>query len=243
MTWPATVIVDVVFIPIYLLLLAFSIFNVVKHGTGKVFGFISICIFSAVRLVGNSLLVYVYNDHYRHQNAATWGFILQALGYSFLVNATLALYKRAAIIGNPTKAAQLRGKPLDMDRILHLVTLGALILLITGYNDSDVFSNSSSSSMPSSPSSTSLDGKAKAGDLIYVGLTVFIAVLCSYRLFFRGSKGDEPRTILSFILGALPFMLCRAVYAAVKAFSDDALQGSLWAKVVFDYIAEVIVVV
>lgn len=46
MTWPAADIVNGVFIPIYVVLLLGSIYNVFKHGHGKAAGFIFLAIFA-----------------------------------------------------------------------------------------------------------------------------------------------------------------------------------------------------
>lgn len=231
MTWPTTVLVDAIFIPVYVILLLCSIFNVTKHGAGKAFGFINICIFSLVRLAGNGLLVYAYEDNYKHQAATTWGFILQALGYSFLLNATLALYKRATALGKNGG-----NKPLDAERILHLVTLAALILIITGYENSDDVFNANTAA------TSELDIKAKIGDCIYVGVTVIILLLCLLHLCTKGARRGEARIIIGFILLAIPFMLCRCVYSTIKAFRHNPIQVTLWVKIVFDYVPEVIVV-
>lgn len=43
---PTSVIVDIVFVPIYVVLAFASILNVIKHGRGKTAGFIYLVIFS-----------------------------------------------------------------------------------------------------------------------------------------------------------------------------------------------------
>lgn len=202
-----------------------------------------------VRLIGNILLVVAYKQNYSNSNVAEWGFICQGLGYSFLVNATLSFYERAkdplstirtsspsgpkglkGIIANPTPG-----------KILHLITLVGLILLIAGYNDSNGVFPSNGSSSSSSNSNATLDAKAKIGDCIFLGVTILITILVFYSI--SKQHEIEARRIYQFILIALPFMFFRAIYVTYESFTKHPFNRRLWAKVLFEYITEIIVVI
>lgn len=80
---PGNIIVDIVFIPIYALLTIGSVFNALKHR--KTGGFIQLCIFALLRLVGTILLVYAYYSKTTNTSVYTVGALFTGLGYSFLV--------------------------------------------------------------------------------------------------------------------------------------------------------------
>lgn len=194
MTWPANVVVSAVFIPIYIVLFAGSLFNVFKHGHGKALGFISLAVFSfgesmprvmdsvsftlisnslfvslfKVRTIGDILLVAAYKKTYDITNVVEWGYILQSLGYTFFLSATLDFYQRAkypdtAMIPSVTKGIRgILANP-SPPKILQLITTIGFILLIVGYTDSDgIFPFSTSGT--STTSDATLNVKAKIGD-------------------------------------------------------------------------------
>ncbi|UZJ53790.1 hypothetical protein CBS101457_003110 [Exobasidium rhododendri] len=235
MTWPATVLVDAVFIPIYAILLLMSLFNVIRHGHGRAAGYIFLVIFSLVRLAGNIMLVVAYNQKYDNFYVIEWGFILQSLGYTFFLSATLAFYQRAK---NPTSADGVKEKLFKSPaRLLGLASIVGLVLLITGYTASPgIFPNSSGATDPNA----TLDIKAKIGDCIFCAITIIIALLTVTSI--RNPPSNVSRTIFLFILLALPFMAVRIGYVTYQSFPKDPLDRTLWSKIVFDYITEVIVV-
>lgn len=213
---------------------------------------------SLARLVGNILLVYSYHDHYKSTDTVEWGYILQGLGYSFLVSATLGFYGRATTDGSTMLAASMmpsgivssilnaragnnqqtaQAKP-PLQKLLHLVNFAALILLITGYTDSDdLFASLTSTSS----GTATLNVKAKIGDVVFLGLTVFLALLTAFKLMKKSQQTSEQNTILKFIAAALPFMTVRVVYVAYQSFTKDPFRRNLAVKVVLQFTMEVII--
>lgn len=249
MSWPASTIIDVVFIPIYVVLAFMSLFNVIFHGAGKTFGFIYLLIFSVIRLVANILLVYSYNTHYKNANVLEWGYILQGLGYSFLISATLAFLSRASkdddvnslwSTHNANVQNELGKKKMTLSRVLYLANLIALILLITGYTDSNNIFPTSTNGVSSSGNGE-LNAKAKIGDLVFLALTVVIGLLSLLKI--RSTPANtEPRIVLSFMLIALVPMLVRIVYVTIESFTKHPFQRNLAGKVILEYITEVVAV-
>ncbi|UZJ55602.1 hypothetical protein CBS101457_004922 [Exobasidium rhododendri] len=242
MSWPSTVITDAVFIPIYIILLGLSLFNVFRHGHGKASGFVFLAIFCVSRMIGNILLVDAYDNNYKSLEVVKWGYILQGLGYSFFISATAAFYTRARDpdstitqdIANLRKG--IRG--MTVAKAIHLVNIIALILLVTGYTDSDgIFPTSGSAAS----TKTTLNIKAKIGYVIYVVLTVVLAGLVI--ALARQEPSRETKFIIIACLAALPFMMSRSVYVTYQGFSQHPFQRTLWVKIVFEYIPEVFVIV
>jgi len=106
--WPATAIIDLVFVPLYGILLIVNVMNVFKHGFSKVAGYISLLIVSAritptplhidvncsVKIVGDTLLVVTENGSSSSVSVAVWGLILSQLGFLPLIAATNAFIIR-----------------------------------------------------------------------------------------------------------------------------------------------------
>lgn len=200
---------------------------------------------SPVRLAGNVLLVFAHHQNYSNSNVVEWGYICQGLGYTFFLSATLSFYQRAkdpnasmapsngrglrALLANPSPA-----------KALQLVTLIGLILLITGYTDSTGIFPSASSTGVASDSTATLNVKAKVGDCIFLAVTAVIAVLTATS--YRSAQTSEAKNILRFIFLALPFMSVRMIYVTYQSFTKHPFDRTLWAKVLFDYAMEVIVV-
>lgn len=53
---PTSIVIDIVFIPVFVILAIAAVVDVLRHGRGKVAGFIQLLIFCLTRLVGNALL-------------------------------------------------------------------------------------------------------------------------------------------------------------------------------------------
>lgn len=92
--------ISIVFVALYIPLLALNFFNLVKHGNGKRLAYISLVIFDQVRIAGNAVLVAAYqinkkatlNNDKTIKSLFTGGFVMQSIGYSMLFSATLCLY-------------------------------------------------------------------------------------------------------------------------------------------------------
>lgn len=201
--------------------------------------------FFKVRTVGDILLVAAYKENYDNTDVVEWGYILQGLGYTFLLSATLAFYQRAKdpdAAMTPKLSKGIRGILADPSppKILHLITTIGFILLIIGYTDSDgIFPTSTNGT--STTQTATLDVKAKIGDCIFVFVTIAIAFLTIISI--RSAQTTEARRIYQFILLALPFMAARMVYITYESFTKDPFHRTLWVKIVFQFIMEIAVVV
>jgi hypothetical protein len=106
--WPAVAIIDLVFIPIYGILLILNVFNVFKHGFSKSGGYLSLLIVCArmdttalndnsndpVKIAGDTLLVVSENGTSNSVDVAVWGLILSQLGFLPLIAASSAFIVR-----------------------------------------------------------------------------------------------------------------------------------------------------
>lgn len=191
-----------------------------------------------VRLAGNVLLVVAYKENYDDSTVIEWGYILQNLGYTFFLSATLSFYQRAkdpTPIGSPSAPTKKLRSPAGA---LGLLSTVGLVLLIIGYTDSTGLFPSSSG--PADPNAT-LDVKARIGDIIFCVVTLAIALLTVTSI--GNSQTMESKRIFQFIILALPFMAIRVGYVTYESFTKHPLQRTLWAKIVFEYVMEIIVVI
>lgn len=225
MTWPTTTIFDAVFIPLYTIVGVLNLVNVVLHGRGRTVGFISLLIFSLVHLAGNILLVAEYKANYASIDVTVWGYILQSVGLSFLVSASIAFYTRArGLLHEDDKADRIT-------KLLNLVNLAALICIITGYTSTD-FTNAQDEVI-----SPKLPVQCKIGALLYVGLIVVMALLAVVRL--ASASIGEAKLIKLSLLVAMTFMLVRAAYSVYATFKGSILvPNNVWVKLVLQYMAE-----
>lgn len=80
---PASIVIDIVFIPVYALLSIGSVVNACKHRRSG--GFIQLLLFALFRFVGTILLVYAYYSKTTDKNVYIAGGLFTGLGYSFLL--------------------------------------------------------------------------------------------------------------------------------------------------------------
>ncbi|PWN48523.1 hypothetical protein IE53DRAFT_381269 [Violaceomyces palustris] len=232
MTQPTTIIIDEVFIPIYVILFIGTLICGFKNGFSRSAGFFSLVLFAAIRIAANAVLVYDYHDNYKNTNLITTGYLLQGLGFSFLVTSTLSFLTAAHgdTTGTDYSAKGAPKRPWLL-RILHLVSIGALILLITGYTNSDsVFSGQGGK----------IDSKARIGDIIFCGLTIVCIIFAFITLPKASSYG---RSILYRVLLALVFMAIRIGFGTWRTYQNNFLSVNIWVKLVLQYIPEVLTVI
>ncbi|TKY87397.1 hypothetical protein EX895_004074 [Sporisorium graminicola] len=234
MTWPTGIIIDTVFIPLYVAFALLNLLNVVKHGFKRTVGFISLLLVSLVHLVGNVILVVEYTKHDKASiNVTVWGYILQSVGLSFLVSASLAFFARArAEMHDRAGQDALTGKGV---KLLNLVNLAALVCVITGYTDTN-FTDAQGNVL----TKVSLPTQAVVGAVLYVVLVVVILALALAGL--RGTRAagtNETHTIRIALIVALPLMLVRAAWSVYTTKAGSILvPKSIWAKLVLQYISE-----
>ncbi|CDU25012.1 uncharacterized protein SPSC_04845 [Sporisorium scitamineum] len=233
MTLPDSVLVYEIFIGVYVFTFILSLVCGLRNGFSKAAGFFSLVLFSAFRLASNIMLTDQYYKHYSSVDMVKWGYILHGIGYSFLVTSALSFlaitHARANGLGDATAKGYKRPWAL---RVLHLVNIGALVLLITGYSKSgDVFDGQHNNAR--------LNSKAHIGDIIYCGITL---VLFGYTaMLFPKTMGSD-KQILARVFLALVFMAVRVAYTTWHTYQVPFLGVSLWPKVGLDYIPEVLAV-
>lgn len=206
------------------------------------------------RLIGNALLIAAYEDDYTSKGVLEGGTILQSLGYAFLFSASLAFYMRATraedavdssvgllSIRSLLRSGRRNSSAPEMRQLLpqamHLVNTLALVLLLVGYIKSDnVFTASDTGNATLSP-------LVKAGDLLFLLLTVVLAALTVAGLVQRSNWHDDTSTLLIAILLSLPFLLIRAVFVTQEVFATDGLHGQLVLRAVLQYASEAVVIV
>lgn len=231
--WPTSAVIDAVFIPLYVVLLVLNARNVFHHGRSRTGGFISLLIFALVHLAGNVILVVEYTQHYTSVTATVWGYILQSVGLSFLVSASIAFFARA-------RACLRGGEEPRVGRavkLLNLVNLAALVCVITGYTSTS-FTDAQGHMIPN----VHLPAQTKVGAVLYVLLALTaggMALLGLKTSAAEGNKGREAKKIKIALLVACPLMIVRAGYATYTVWTGSALvPTNIWVKLVLQYIAE-----
>lgn len=228
MTWPTSTIINAVFIPLYTLTLLLNLSNVIKHGRGKTVGFISLLLFSLLHLIGNIMLVYSYKSHYKNINITVWGYILQSIGLSFLLSASLAFYARAR---SYFENAEGKHRTNRITKLLNLVNIAALICIITGYTSVDVTNAEGEVVNPKLPIQT------KVGAVLYVALMVIIALMAAFGL--RQAQEGESKVIRLAVLAAVPFLIVRSGWAVYTTMEGTILTPkNIWVKLVLQYVME-----
>lgn len=165
----------------------------------------------------------------------TTGEILRGVGFSFLVTSTIAFLTNVAArnsgwTGSPSDKDDTKPKQPQALRVLHLVNLGALVLMVMGYTGSpDAFNGKNQG----------LNVKAKIGDGLFLAITVLCALFTIY--LFPKSAGSS-RSIVLRVLCALPFMAIRAGYGLWHTFQVPFLGTNIWIQLIIEYAPEVIVV-
>ncbi|KAK0551193.1 hypothetical protein OC845_002312 [Tilletia horrida] len=231
MTPPLTtsVVIDIVFIPIYLILAAITVWNFIRLRSVK-FSFATTLIFAFVRLIGNILMVAAWKDNYHDHSLLQWGEILSIIGYGFLFSSTLAMYNGATELGK-TAAMQRAGK------LIHLLNTAATILIILGITNSNVFQTPP-------PADPSLDSKTHIGAALLVAETVGLAGLI-FMAKIAGTANQNPwhRIMLNISMIALPFLAIKLGYTCYVLFGNHLINVNVWVRLIFASIDEIILVI
>ncbi|SJX62094.1 uncharacterized protein SRS1_12943 [Sporisorium reilianum f. sp. reilianum] len=226
MTWPTAIIIDTTFIPLYTITLTLNALHVLRHGLKRTSGFISLLLVSILHLVGNILLVVEYTQHYTSINVTVWGYILQSIGLSFLVSASLAFYSRAR--AQMQEGDSGKGRVVRVGNVVNVV---ALVCVVTGYT-----STSFTDAQGHVLGNVHLPAQAVVGAALYVGLSTAVLALSLVHL---RSAATEARTIRIALLVASPLMLARAAWAVYTVEAGSVLVAkNIWAKLVLQYVCE-----
>ncbi|KAK0536599.1 hypothetical protein OC834_001121 [Tilletia horrida] len=240
MTPPLTtsIVIDIVFIPIYAVLAGITIYNFIRLRSVK-FSFGTLLGFTLVRLVGNICSVAAWADSYQNQDLFKWGSILSIIGYSFLLSSVLSLHDSA-------KASHQHPLLDRLGKIVHLVNTLATVLLIIGITHTDGLFT-----LPPNPD-TKLNGLADVGTVLYIVITAVLAglVLLSKLAHSSSAEADGGAAgkpwaplLLSASLLALPLLLVRLGYTCYTMFGSHLLDANVWARLVCSGIVEIALVV
>ena len=231
---------EAAFLPIYLVLGCVAAVCAVRHGLRGALGHISLVIFCVVRFVGNLLLLIAAHTSGDVKGLVIAGFIMQGLGYSFLITAMLSYFSHLIRDMDRAEAAPAEkegGKRTRIERILNLVNIVALVLLIVGFNESMGSISTSSGAL----NMQDLNVMVKVGNILYLALTVLLVVIAFVHI--RRINTLRQKVLLYTMISALPFMVVRCVYTVYVTFQGNPRHGSLAARIVCQYVMEVIVLI
>lgn len=225
-----------VYVPIFIL----TIIVVFRHGFQKQLGWIYLAIFCIVRVAGAGFKVESVH-HPTNSTDVEWAAILQSVGLSPLLMASLGLLKRMTdevsfhvpgprggssnlpLVGLGQKIISKRGTASSrrsrIIQIAQLPTTIALILCIVGGIDE---------------THTSASDISTGKKYIKIGIAIFLIVyllLSALVIITMKDVGNAPRgekRIYFAVLAALPFLAVRLLYSLLAAFSNNStfsIQG------------------
>lgn len=184
-----------------------------------------------------------YHEHYHNTGVVIAGFVLQSMGFAFLISASLQLLARAIQVAPADGAPP--AKQIRVIRLLQIPSLIALVLMIIGYQF--VPDNAWSGA------SVTLPAEIKVSSLIFCGLVMVIIALDLIHLtskvppsFMGGMQPQdttrgEPRLILICVLLASLPMAIRAVYSAVLMFTSNPFTAAPITRAILEYAMEALV--
>lgn len=239
--WSSNDSTEVAFLPIYLVLGCVAAASAVRHGLRGALGHISLVIFCVVRFVGNLLLLIAAHTSGDVKGLVIAGFIMQGLGYSFLITAMLSYLSHLIRDMDRAEAEpaekEAGGKRTRIERILNVVNIVALVLLIVGFNESMGSISTSSGAL----NMQDLNVMVKVGNILYLALTVLLAAIAFMHI--PRVSTSRQKLLLYTMISALPFMVVRCVYTVYVTFQGNPRHGSLAARIVCQYVMEVIVLI
>ncbi|KAL3470776.1 hypothetical protein BJX99DRAFT_250981 [Aspergillus californicus] len=250
---------------VYIPIAFVTIWVVFRHGFHKQLGWIYLSIFSVVRIAGAIMQIESHN-HPDNSSDKEWATILQSVGLSPLLLATLGLLKRvfdevtsrvassstgqtmqtlaasSGILGKffgiYSKRATATSRRSRVVQLLHLPALISLILAISGGTDQ-------ASSSPSDQKS----GKSETRAAIIIFLVIYIAACLLWMITIRDlpSMVSAQKRIFFTVFLALPFIAVRMLYSLIADFGHNDkfsfVNGDATIQLVMATIEEFVVVV
>ena len=247
---------------IYVPVLFASTVVVIRHGFYKQLGWIFLAILATVRIIGSGLeIAAVKNPH--NSADVEWGAILQSVGISPLLLASLGLLKRvidetpthvssgprfqipllafsvvAQLSKRLTKNAPASSRRGQVIQLLYLPCTIAFILCIVGGTD-----------LASAGPSDQRSGKSllKAGIILFVVVyaALFLITILTARDFNHIVLGE--RRIFIVVLAALPLLGARILFGVLSIFLNDKtfaiFGGNIAARVLMAVVEEFLVVI
>ncbi|KAJ0417844.1 hypothetical protein BJY00DRAFT_195772 [Aspergillus carlsbadensis] len=251
----------VVYIPTSLL----TIFVVLRHGFHKQLGWIYLSIFCGIRVAGAILQILSHNNP-SNTDELEWAVILQAVGLSPLLLASLGLLKRifdeittrvpsskgnqivqtlarsrgplGVLLGLYNRKATAVSRRSRVVQLLHIPALVSLILAIAGGTDQN-------SSNPSDQKS----GRTEMRAAIILFLILYIALAFLWIITARDVSGmvTTQKRIYFVVFLALPFLAVRMLYSLLGVFGNhpqfSMFGGSVSVRLGMAIVEEFVVVV
>lgn len=224
-----------VYIPIFLL----TLIIVFRHGFAKQLGWIYLSIFCVVRLAGAGFRI-ASDKNPDSSTDIEWASILQSVGLSPLLIASLGLLKRVTdevsnhirnknadfapqrgVAGLITKRATANSTRSRIIQLLHIPTVVALGLAIIGGVDE---SHTSAHDIS--------NGKrfVKIAVIIFLGIYFALFALTVITIKDVGNAPKGEKRVLFAVLGALPFLAVRLLYSVLSAFSNNKDFSTAYGK-------------
>ncbi|KAF8583035.1 hypothetical protein K439DRAFT_111065 [Ramaria rubella] len=194
----------------YAPVLCIAFFVTLKHGFSRREGWASLLIFSVVRILGAILSVVSKTELHPTTGLLITVGILQAMGLSPLLLATLGFVTNIAQYGLPSLS--------NIMRLLRLDLAVAVVLAIIG-------------GIKTSPNNSSSD-QATGHTLLRVGAVLFViayVVLFGIHVLLWGKKENIPlnhKKLLTSLSFALPFLAVKVLYSVLGAFVPSPSQWS-----------------
>ncbi|PQE25080.1 transmembrane protein [Rutstroemia sp. NJR-2017a BVV2] len=220
----------VVYIPSFFI----ALFLAFRHGFQKSSGWYFLIVFSLARIIGPCMQLAAINNP--SVSLYTGALILQNVGLSPLILATLGLLSRVIESINRTHRTFIQTRMLKLVEIISLV--GLILGIVGGVNASDSFTTT---------------GKWVPGSLSKVGNALFIVsyaalVMASIITSFSipHAEDGEKRILLGIAI-ALPFLFVRLLYAIISTFTHSkrfsSFTGSVTLLLCMSLLMELAVVV
>ncbi|KIK99924.1 hypothetical protein PAXRUDRAFT_822198 [Paxillus rubicundulus Ve08.2h10] len=201
-------ILSAVVIAIYVPVLFFAFRISYKYGGLREMGWLLLCLFILIRIVGGALLVAAELIRPAVTGLYIGGYALEASGLSPLLLCTLGLLEMT------TQGPDGEGKRGLAFRMLHLLGTGALVLTIIGI------------STTSSSSQSTANTERRIGVLLFAALYLALVAIVVVQWTRRGQLMKYRKQLLLAISAALPFLAVRALYSVLSTFSSSTFITS-----------------
>ncbi|KUJ18921.1 uncharacterized protein LY89DRAFT_582774 [Mollisia scopiformis] len=202
-----------VYIPTFIL----TLFVVFRHGFKRQAGWIYLAIFSLIRVAGAGFKI-AQSHNPTNKTDIEWAAILQSVGLSPLLLASMGLLKRVNVAANSgianiiTKRATAHSRRSRVIQIAALPTMIALALAIIGGTDE-----------ADSDASDISNGKKYMKIAVIMFFCIYL-LLCALTVITMTDVGNAPRgekRIYIAVLAALPLLAVRLLYSILAAFVNN----------------------
>ncbi|KAH8171985.1 hypothetical protein LIA77_08753 [Sarocladium implicatum] len=210
-----------------------AIFLCTKHGFSRSSGWVLLVILSLARIIGSSMRLATINDPTNVDLYTGWA-VCSGLGLGILVGVGVGVMGRLL-----DSIRRERGHALittNMQRIVKLVTLGAIVLFIVGGTQADYTMGKDGVPKIEYPT------LSKVGVGIMIAILVFSVLEALYLTTVRSSIPEGEKRILAAVWLAMPFVVMRLVYSVILVLGgySPSTWFSLGMEVIMEIIATII---